>query len=74
MDVKQGCSQVRVGLAIHYLKHATCFPTCSVAKAAGPVTWFYLKLFWGAITKPLLGLRSRGNSHAETCSPAGLWC
>lgn len=73
-QIKKGCSQVRVGLGIHYLKRVTWFPTCSVAKAARPMRCFGLKLFWGRITKVLLRLLSRWNSHAETCSAAVLWC
>lgn len=62
---------MREGLGVHYLKYVTCFPAPSVAKAARPMKCFCLKLSWGRITT---GLLSRWNSHAETCSPAMLWC
>jgi len=52
-EIKKGCSQVRVGLGIHYLKYVTCFPTCSVAKAARPMRCFCPKHFWGRIAKLL---------------------
>lgn len=44
-EIRKGCSQVREGQDIRYLKRVIYFPTNSVAKAVRPMEGFCLELF-----------------------------